>query len=77
MITLYVIKSLTKKFRYVGITNKLNKRLNQHIKGYNKSTSLYKPFNLIYTEELKSYKEAREREIFLKSGIRRRFLDSL
>ena len=77
MITLYVIKSLTKKFRYVGITNNLEKRLYQHNNGQNISTRNHKPFELLYTEKFNNYKQAREREKFLKSGVGRNFLDNL
>jgi len=77
MITLYVIKSLSKKYRYVGITNNLNKRLKQHNSGYNKNTKVYKPFKLIHTENFQNYKEARKKEIFLKSGAGKKFLNLL
>lgn len=75
MIVVYVIKSIAKKFRYVGITNDLEERIRRHNSGRSKSTAPYKPFKLIYTEELKSYQEARKREKFLKSGAGRKFLN--
>jgi putative endonuclease len=77
MIKLYVIKSLVKNFRYVGITNNIDKRLERHNKGRNLSTRKYRPFELIHTEEFNDYKQARIREIFLKSGKGREFLDNL
>lgn len=77
MIILYVIKSITDSFRYVGITNNLKRRLNQHNNRLNKSTKSYRPFKLILSEKYKSYEEARKREIFLKSGVGRKFLDNL
>jgi len=77
MIFVYVIKSQNKYFRYVGITNNISRRLNDHNMGKNISTSFYKPFNLIYEEKYYDYKEARIREKFLKSGQGRKFLDTL
>jgi len=77
MIFVYVIKSQKIKFRYVGITDNLARRLLEHNFGKNNSTSFYKPFDLIYTEKYKNYKEARNREKFLKSGQGRKFLDTL
>jgi len=77
MITLYVIQSVNKKFRYVGITNDLDRRVSQHNKGKNVSTKNYKPFYLIYTEKFINYKKAREKEIFYKSGFGRKVLDNL
>lgn len=77
MILVYVIKSQKNKFRYVGITDNLERRLLEHNSGKNTSTSFYKPFGLIYTESHQDYKEARKREKFLKSGQGRKFLDTL
>jgi putative endonuclease len=77
MIILYVIQSIDKKYRYIGITNNIERRLKQHNNGYNKNTKFYRPFKLILTEKFKNYKDARGREIFLKSGAGRKFLDNL
>jgi len=77
MIFLYVIKSLNHNFRYVGITDNIKRRIRQHNIGYNISTRKYKPFKLLLTENFNNYKEAREREIFLKSGQGRKFLNTL
>jgi len=77
MYTIYVIKSLTKKFTYVGFTNNLERRLTEHNLGYNNSTRPYKPFELIYKEIIDSSYEARIREKFLKSGKGREFIKKL
>jgi putative endonuclease len=77
MIIVYVIKSLGKKFRYVGITNNLESRLQKHNNGYNISTKSYRPFLLIHMEEFENYESARQREKFLKSGKGREYLDKL
>ncbi len=77
MIFIYVLKSLKKEFRYVGITNNLEKRLGQHNDGKNKSTKFYLPFAIILKEEYPDYKTARRREKFLKSGEGRAQLDAL
>jgi len=77
MITVYVIKSLKKKFRYVGITNDFEKRLLRHNGGLNKSTKAYAPYMVVYREEYSSYSAARVREKFLKSGVGRKSLDEL
>jgi len=77
MTYLYVIKSEKINYRYVGITNNLARRLSQHNDGYNKNTRAYRPFKLVLSEKYKDYKDARKREIFLKSGVGRKFLDDL
>jgi putative endonuclease len=77
MLSLYVIRSENRHYRYVGITNNLERRISQHNNGYNKNTRAYAPFKLILAEKFTNYKEARKREIFLKSGAGRKFLDDL
>ena len=73
----YAIKSLNRTYIYVGLTNSVERRLEQHNKGQNRSTKAYKPFKLIYTETFKTRIEARNREIYLKSGIGKEFLKSI
>ena len=53
------------------------RRIKDHNSGKNKSTAPYAPFDLKVQEEYDDYKEARKREIFLKSGQGRRLLDNL
>jgi putative endonuclease len=77
MYIVYAIKSLTRNYIYVGLTDNLARRIGQHNTGTNKTTRPYKPFELIYTEQLISRPEAREREKYLKSGIGKEFLKSL
>ncbi len=73
----YAIKSLTRTYIYVGLTNSIERRIDQHNQGQNRSTKAYRPFKLIYTQEFKTRKEAREREIYLKSGIGKEFLKTI
>ncbi len=73
----YAIKSLVKSYIYVGLTSSIEKRLNQHNKRQNRSTKAYRPFKLIYTEAFKTRIEARNREIYLKSGIGKEFLKTI
>ena len=77
MFTVYVIESAERKYRYVGITNNLERRLKEHNLGSNKTTSPYKPFILKYTESFDSRLEARKREMFFKSGEGRELLNNL
>ena len=77
MITVYAISSIKQNYIYVGMSNDLEKRINQHNKGYEKTTRPYKPYVLIYTEEFPNRIEARKREKYLKSGIGKEFLKSL
>ena len=74
MITVYAIKSLIKNYIYVGQTDNLQRRLEEHNKGKNRTTKPYKPFKLILREIFKTRIEARKREKYLKSGCGREYL---
>ena len=78
MTYVYVLKSLRNGKRYVGSTDLLpEERLKKHNHGSNRFTKGNGPFALIYTENYFSKTEARKREIFLKSGIGRSYLDKI
>ena len=64
----YVISSLQRKYIYVGLTNNLERRVEQHQQGKENTTSPYRPFKLVTTEKFSSRIEARKREKYLKSG---------
>ncbi|MEK7615503.1 MAG: GIY-YIG nuclease family protein [Patescibacteria group bacterium] len=68
----YVCKSLKDKRLYVGSTNNLERRLEQHAKGEVTSTKHRQPFELIYYEVYKIETDARMREKYLKGGGRAR-----
>jgi len=77
MYYVYAIKSLVRNYIYVGLTDDVERRFGQHNKGQNRSTKAYKPFKLIFTEGHNTRIEARQREIYLKSGIGKEFLKTL
>jgi putative endonuclease len=70
----YVLRSLKDHKWYTGSTNDLRKRFRQHIDGLNLSTKGRGPFEVIYYEMCKSRDDARSRELFLKSGMGKRYL---
>jgi len=75
MFFVYVIRSVTRPYRYVGITENVDRRLDEHEKGKSKSTRGRGPFELIHTESFETRDEARAREKFLKSGVGRKWLN--
>ncbi len=77
MYYVYVLYSSKLNKRYVGSSADINKRLTEHNSGKSKFTSSGSPWKLIYSEEYTSNSEARKRELFLKSGVGRKFLDSI
>ena len=74
VITLYVLKGKTGK-RYVGITNDLPRRINEHRLKKSKGGQVLDDFVVLHMEEFPDYKKARAREKFMKSGKGRKWLD--
>jgi putative endonuclease len=62
---------------YVGMTSDAARRVEEHNRGYNRSTRSRTPFQLIYVEERESRQRARLREKFFKSGRGREMLRRL
>ncbi len=75
MYFIYVLWSEKLQKRYVGSTQNITKRLNEHNRGCNKFTKGGMPWVIIYTEEFLLKHEALSREKFLKSGQGRSWLD--
>ncbi len=76
MVTVYVLKGENGK-RYVGITNDLARRIEEHRSGRSKGSQIIGAFILLHTEEFPDYPSARTREKFLKSGQGRTWLNQL
>jgi len=77
MFYVYALKSKTRNYIYVGLTNNLKRRIDQHNQGKSKTTKPYRPFTLIHSEVFETRPDARKREIYLKSGIGKEYLKSL
>ena len=70
----YIIKSEKDGKLYTGSTKDLRKRLMQHNKGLSTYTKERGPFKIIYYEACLLEDKARSRELFLKSGMGKRYL---
>ena len=70
----YAIKSEIRNYIYVGHTNNLARRLNEHNRGKTKPTKPYIPFKFIYVEDFESRNEAIKREKYFKSGVGKEYL---
>ena len=70
MFFVYILKSLKDKNLYIGSTNNLKKRYEEHNLGKVTSTKPRTPFKLIYYEAYVSEKDARHREHNLKLHAR-------
>lgn len=62
----YILKSNKDNKLYVGYTNNLKRRIQEHNKGRNISTAHRGTFSLVYYESYKSQKDATTREKQLK-----------
>ncbi|MDB4252632.1 GIY-YIG nuclease family protein [Flavobacteriaceae bacterium] len=69
MFWVYAISSLNRSYIYVGLTSGLESRIARHNKGYEKTTKPYCPFVLLFSEQVNTRTDAREREKYWKSGI--------
>jgi putative endonuclease len=64
---IYVLKSISKGFIYVGITANLKKRFFEHNNKEELSTKHYAPFELIFYEAYRNEKDAKRREEYFKT----------
>jgi len=70
----YILKSKKDNKLYTGFTNDLRKRLLQRNTGKSLYTKGRGPFEIIYYEACLLEEKARSRELFLKSGMGKRYL---
>ena len=73
----YALKSTSRNYIYVGLTDNPERRIKQHNLGYEKTTKPYRPFEVIVTESFATRIEAREREKFLKTSYGKNYLRDL
>lgn len=70
MFFVYILKSFKDNNLYIGYTNNLKKRIEEHNSGKSQSTNYRKPFKLIYYEAYISDEDAKHREHNLKLRAR-------
>lgn len=64
----YVLLSYYDSNFYTGYTSNLKRRLTEHFNGKNVSTKSRRPLILVYCEYFYSVKDAKRREIYLKTS---------
>ncbi len=72
----YVLRSKKDGRIYVGSTENLKLRFETHNKGKVESTKNRRPFSLIYYETCLDNKDARHRELYLKTAHGKKFIKS-
>ncbi len=64
----YVIRSIESNYQYIGSTNNVDKRLDEHNKGKSKSTKPHMPFKLKAYMAVQTETKARDLEKYFKTG---------
>jgi putative endonuclease len=64
----YVIKSVDKDFTYIGSTNNLKRRFQEHNEGSSQSTRPYRPSMLLSYIAVQTEEQARKLEQYFKTG---------
>jgi putative endonuclease len=70
----YILYSQAFGKYYIGQTNNINDRLNRHNNGYEKATSPYTPWKLVWFTETSNRKEAMQLEKKLKNLSQNRII---
>jgi len=70
----YVLRSSSLGIFYIGCTEDLKRRLQEHLSGKTKTTSRSTDWFLIYYEASRSKKDALDRERQLKTGFGRGYI---
>ena len=74
MYYVYILRSKKNKRMYTGSTNNLRKRFKEHNDGKSNWTKKGIPWKLVYYEACLNEEDARSREIYLKSGMGKRYI---
>jgi putative endonuclease len=74
---LYILHSETCNRYYVGSTNDLARRLEEHGRGHSLATRDRGPWKLLYQEEFGSLADARRREVEIKRWKSSRMIQAL
>jgi putative endonuclease len=74
---LYILYSSKRDKFYIGSTNDLQRRLNEHNNSHTPSTRGGEPWNLVYHEEFENKPDARKRERAIKAKKSRTYIEFL
>ncbi len=74
MFYVYVLRSQPDSTLYIGLTQDLARRLQQHNRGHERSTKAKRPYVLLLSEAFETREAARDREKYYKSGFGREIL---
>lgn len=72
MFQIYILSSFKTPRTYVGYTSNLEERIRYHNHGKVNATRPFRPWQILYTENASTMAEAKQRELYWKSGAGRR-----
>ncbi len=72
----YILKSVSSGRFYTGSTKDLRKRFLEHNSGKSTYTKKRGPYKLVYYEACIDEGDARSRELYLKSGMGKRYINN-
>lgn len=70
----YILQSRKDCRFYTGLTNDLKRRFREHQSGNVKSTWNRRPLELVYYEACLNEDDAKQREVYLKSGMGKKYV---
>lgn len=73
----YILQSLKNKSLYIGYTSDLEKRFKGHNDGKSLATKPFRPYKLVFYEAFLNRVDAKNREIYLKSGYGRKTIKKM
>ena len=73
----YILQSLKNNNFYIGYTSDLKKRLEEHNSGSSQATKPFIPYKLIFYEAFLNRIDAKNREVYLKSGYGRKTINKM
>jgi putative endonuclease len=77
MWVVYILRSEKNGRYYIGSTDDLDRRLEQHNSGHTPSTRPYRPWSIVYFEPMPDRPSARSREREIKSWKSRVMIETL
>ena len=76
MYYLYILKNKKGSY-YIGTTNNIERRIQEHNNGKSKATKNRGPWNIVYTEKFRTRSQAMKREYYIKSQKSKKFIKNL
>lgn len=73
----YILESEKDKSYYIGYTSNLERRISEHNSGKTEYTKNHAPYKCIYSLEVDTIKEAKEKEKYVKNRGAKRYLEQL